>query len=373
MKIFNHDITMSTLDTNGGIHLFSGRAVGLSSPGDKVQLHPDLAADWPLLQKHYARIGLDYSQDIIWNTDFAELAQHSPGKISVYFFGHAFEHDHQSSAQRLRQLDNKWYGVVQYMNSKNNFITLANRLDVPVPKTECFSHRAELGNLEAFAYPCYVKLAVSDHGVGIFRCENSEELLNAVEHFPKDKPFQIQEEIQASAFLNLQYRVTAQGLERLLISEQILDGCVHGGNRYPTTYQPWHVVDPMAQWMFENGMRGTFGFEVAVVDGATGPVYLAIECNPRYNGSSYPTEIAKQLSVPNWCSETLHTDFRRLTDLNLEDLEFDPNTKAGVVLINWGTIQTGKLTVLLAGSLSQQAELSRRIRHQWSRQTALVG
>ena len=372
MKIFNHDIMMSTLDTNGGIHLFSGRAVGLSSPGDKVQLHPDLASDWPCLKEHYARIGLEHSQDIIWNTDFAELAQHPSSDISVYFFGHAFEDD-QSSAQLLRELDSHWYGVVQYMNSKNNFIDLAHQLNVPVPRTECFSRRAELGNLEAFAYPCYVKLAVSDHGVGIFRCENSEQLLNAVEHFPKEKPFQIQQELQASAFLNLQYRVTAQGLERLLISEQILDGCVHGGNRYPTVYQPWHVVDPIAQWMFKNGMRGTFGFDVAVVDEPTGPVYLAIECNPRYNGSSYPTEIAEQLSVPNWCSETLHIDCRRLVDLSLEGLEFDPATKTGVILVNWGTVQAGKVTVLLAGTPIQQTELSRRIRHQWSRQTALVG
>ena len=56
-SVETHDITMSTLDSNRGIHLFLGRAVGLSSPEDKVQLHPDLAADWPCLREHYARIG----------------------------------------------------------------------------------------------------------------------------------------------------------------------------------------------------------------------------------------------------------------------------------------------------------------------------
>ncbi|MEM9265409.1 MAG: ATP-grasp domain-containing protein [Cyanobacteria bacterium P01_F01_bin.13] len=371
MKIFNHDILMSTLDTNRGIHLFSGRALGLSSPGDKVQLHPDLAVDWPAIREHYSRIGLEHSNNILWTVDFEELTQQSSEHVSVYFFGHAFEHD-QEYAKLLRQLDSSWYQVVQYMNSKNNFVELAYQLGVDVPSTECFNHRGELGNLEAFSYPCYVKLAVSDHGVGIFRCENSTDLLHAIEQFPKEKPFQVQAEIQASAFLNLQYRVTSQGLKRILISEQILDGCVHGGNRYPTLHQPWHVVEPMAQWMFEKGMKGTFGFDVAVVDAPSGPLYLAIECNPRYNGSSYPTEIAERLGISTWCSETLHVDCRQLKELSLEGLEFDPATKTGVVLVNWGTIQAGKLTVLLAGSVEQQANLSSRMRHQWSRQTAVV-
>ncbi|MEL6937485.1 MAG: ATP-grasp domain-containing protein [Cyanobacteria bacterium J06607_17] len=372
MKIFNHDIMMSTLDKCEGVHLFSGRALGLSSPGDKVQLHPDLIHDWPAIREHYARIGLEHSSDIIWNVDFDELTQHVPDEISVYFFGHAFEHN-QHYAQRLQQLDSNWYETVRYINSKNNFMELAHQLGVVVPFTQCFGHRGELGNLEAFPYPCYVKLAVSDHGVGIVRCENSADLLAAVEQFPKDKPFQVQAEIQASAFLNLQYRVTQDGLERSLASEQILDGCVHGGNRYPTRHQPWPVVEPMAQWMFERGMKGIFAFDVAVVDTAEGPSYYAIECNPRFNGSSYPTEIARLLGVDTWRSETLHTNHRRISELNIEELEFDPATKTGVVLINWGTVQAGTLTVLLAGTVEQQADLSSRIKHQWSRQMAVVG
>ena len=372
MKIFNHDITMSTLDRNEGIHLFSGRVLGLSKPGDKVQLHPDLAQDWPTVREHYARIGLENSDDIIWNVDFEELAQYPSHQVSMYFFGNAFNHD-QGSALGLQQLDSNWYETVRYINSKNNFMELAHRLGVAVPFTQCFSHRGELGSLEAFPYPCYVKLAVSDHGVGIYRCENSTDLLAAVEQFPKDKAFQIQAEIQASAFLNLQYHVTSDGLERSLISEQILDGCVHGGNRYPTLHQPWHVVDPMAEWMFEQGMQGIFGFDVAVVDTAEGPSYYAIECNPRFNGSSYPTEIARLLGVDTWCSETLRTDYRSVSELNLEGLEFDPVTKTGIVLVNWGTVQAGYLTVLLAGSVEQQADLSSRMRHQWSRRLAVVG
>ncbi|MEO0352793.1 MAG: ATP-grasp domain-containing protein [Cyanobacteria bacterium P01_A01_bin.15] len=371
MKIFNHDITASTLDNYSGVHLFSGRALGLSSPHDRVQLHPELKADWFDIQAHYARVGLDHSRDIIWDVDFELLAQYPGYEPSVYFFGHAL---HQDSAYQhlFSQLDSDWGNVVSYINSKNNFMDLAAHLGVRVPETYRFSQRGDLGSLEAFPYPCYVKRAISDHGVGIFRCENSADLLEAVEQFPKDKAFQVQEEVQASTFLNLQYRVTAEGLQRSLVSEQILDGCVHGGNRYPTEHQPWDMVEPMAQWMVERGMKGTFAFDVAVVETPDGPIYLAIECNPRFNGSSYPTEIAEQLDVTAWRSETVHTHHRRLADLDLESLEFDPVTKTGVVLVNWGTIQTGKLAVLVAGDRAQQNALSQAMQRQWSSQAALV-
>ncbi|MEO0758294.1 MAG: ATP-grasp domain-containing protein [Cyanobacteria bacterium J06648_16] len=372
MKIFNHDITASTLDTNPGIHLFSGRALGLSRPGDIVQLHADLKSEWDSVQAHYDRVGLDYSCEIIWDVDFSLLAQHSDYAPSVYFFGHARHSDSQHHTL-FKTLDSAWEEIVEEMNSKNRFMNLAAELDIPVPATSCFNQRSELGNLEAFPYPCYAKLAVADHGVGIYRCENSAELLEAVEQFPKDKAFQIQAEVNASAFLNLQYRATETGLERSLVSEQILEGCVHGGNRYPTQHQPWEIVEPMAEWMIERGMKGTFAFDVAVVEGADGPQYLAIECNPRFNGSSYPTEIAEQLGVAAWRSEVLHPQCRSLAELNWEGLEFNPVTKTGVVLVNWGTIQAGKLAVLVAGNRLQQEIFSQKMQQQWAGQPALVG
>ncbi len=372
MKIFNHDITASTLDTNAGIHLFSGRALGLSKPGDKVQLHPQLQENWSEIQSHYEQIGLAYSDDIIWDTDFSLLSQYPDYQPSVYFFGHALHHE--SGYQTLfNQIDSRWAQAVEFINSKNNFINLAKQLNVPVPETACFEQRKELGSLEGFAYPCYAKLAVADHGVGIYRCENSAELLDAVEQFSLDKAFQIQQSVTASAFLNLQYRVTNTGVERSLASEQILEGCVHGGNRYPTDYEPWDVVQPMADWLYEQGMKGTFAFDVAVVETALGIEYFAIECNPRFNGSSYPTELAEQLGVAAWRSKDIYPHVRKLSELDWEGLTFDPVTKTGVVLVNWGTISTGKLSVLVAGNLVQQEYLVGRLQQQWSCQLAMAG
>jgi len=371
VKIFNHDITASTLDTYEGVHLFSGRALGLSQPEDKLQLHPQLQDNWSAIQSHYAQVGLEHSTDVVWDTDFSLLSDYADYQPSVYFFGHAL---HEASIYQMlfNQIDSRWAHAVEFINSKNNFINLAHSLNIPVPATECFTRRKELGNLESFPFPCYAKLAVADHGIGIFRCENSTELLEAVEQFAPEKAFQIQQGVTATTFLNLQYRVTSSGLERSLATEQILEGCVHGGNRFPTESEPWDVVQPMAEWLYEQGIKGTFAFDVAVVETLSGTEYLAIECNPRYNGSSYPTAIAEQLEIVAWRSKEIHPQVRKLADLNWEGLTFDPSTKTGVVLVNWGTIATGKLSVLVAGNRQQQSELVDRLERQWSAKPALV-
>ena len=59
-------------------------------------------------------------------------------------------------------------------------------------------------------------------------------------------------------------------LSALAATEQVLDGCVHQGNRYPVPAPPWPVVEPMAEWLVEQGMQGVFAFDVAVVEHDTG-------------------------------------------------------------------------------------------------------
>jgi hypothetical protein len=44
-----------------------GGALGLSSPGDKVQMHPDLEQDWAAITQHYRQVGLTFTDDIIWD------------------------------------------------------------------------------------------------------------------------------------------------------------------------------------------------------------------------------------------------------------------------------------------------------------------
>lgn len=360
MKIFNHDITLSTHDRAPGTHLFSGRALPLTNPGDKVQIHPALASEWEAITSHYAQIGIEHTQEVIWDVSLAEIERHSAYEPCFYFFGDAVD-PASKHHQFFKQQNSKWCQTVEFVNSKNNFIQLAEELGIPVPKTFRFENLAAAMACDSLPFPCYVKPAVSDHGCGIMRCPNETALAEAFAQLSPDEPLQIQAEVKASVFLNLQYHVTSRGIEPLLVTEQILEGCVHGGNRYPTEHAPWEEVAPFAKWMGEQGMRGIFAVDVAVVPTADGVKYLAIECNPRYNGSSYPTLVAHRLGVPCWSSATCEGIKRSLSDFELADLAFNPATGKGVVLVNWGTIKVGRLSVLLAGSPAEQTALSREL------------
>jgi len=360
MKIFNHDITLSTHDPEAGTHLYSGRALGLTNPGDKIQMHPALISEWDAIVAHYEQIGLCHSHDVIWDVSIPKIDDYPDYEVCVYFFGDAVNR-HDRYRQFFRQRDPRWYQVAEFINSKNNFIYLAEDLNIPVPQTLRFDHGAAARACDTVPLPCYVKPAVSDHGFGIQRCADNQTLARALDQLVDDDPLQIQAEVPASAFLNLQYQVTPAGVKPLLASEQILEGCVHGGNRYPTPYDPWEKIEPFAEWMGAHGMKGIFAVDVAVVPTAGGIQYLAIECNPRFNGSSYPTLVAQKLGISCWSSATYKTRQRSLRELDLSDLAFDPATGKGVILINWGTIQAGKLCVLLAGSPAEQAEVGQAL------------
>lgn len=348
--VVNHDIMHCTAEGVAGNHLYSGRALGLTEPDDYIQLNPALKPLWHDIRRHYERVGLSHSTNVIWDLDLGELAAHEGFKPSVFFFG-----PHEGSVWQ----DNAWMQAVEYINSKNNFIALAEELGVDVPQTRCYDSVDEIGEHEIVELnmPCYIKAAVSVSGVGIYRCANREQLRDAIGKFERDVPVQVQEEITTDSFLNLQYRVIDDRLLRVAATEQILEGCAHQGNRFPTSHEPWDIVEPMAQWLKDQGMQGIFAFDVAVLQTAEGVRFPAIECNPRFNGASYPTIIAQKLDVPEWSARTFKTRHRKLSDIDLRDIEFDPRTGEGLVIVNWGTLLEGKLVLLLAGAKEYQQVL----------------
>jgi len=357
-RIVNHDIMHCTAESVAGNHLYSGRALGVTTPYDIIQIHPDLMEEFPAISAHYHRIGLPHTDQIIWNLGFDEVRHYPRYEASYFYFG-----EEQHCAAR----NENWYRVVDYINSKNNFMSLATQLGMSIPLTLCFNSVSEIdaGAIARIGYPCYVKAAISVSGVGIYRCEYENELRQILSYYGESTPVQIQQEVKTSTFLNVQYQVSGPHLERLAITEQLLDGFTHQGNRYPSPHNAWHSVEPMAKWLFSHGMRGIFAFDVAVVKDGCGIEYVPIECNPRFNGASYPTLIARKLNIRRWQTRTLDTDFRTLADLSLHDLEYNPSDQSGIILVNWGTILVGKLMVLIAGTpVQQQAlrqELERRL------------
>ena len=361
-RIFNHDIMHCTHDAVVGNYLYSGRVLGMTEPDDLIQLHPDLKSQWTAITYHYRNIGLSHSRNPIWDVSFQQLRQYPDYDPSVFIFGDAL-HESSQDEDWFRDRNQDWQDVVEFINSKNNFIRLAEELDVTVPLTLCAENQSQLKNHSnvSFPYPCYLKPAISVDGVGIYRCTTPDELESAIANLDQNIPLQLQQEVKADKFLNLQYQVKNETVEPLAATEQILDGFAHQGNRYPTAYQPWELIEPMAKWMTQKGMKGIFAFDVAVVEKETGVDYFAIECNPRFNGASYPTGIAQKLKINNWSSENFTTKYHSLDELELRDLEYDPITGTGIIIVNWGSVLVGKLGVLLAGSITQQNELREQL------------
>jgi hypothetical protein len=354
-RIFNHDIMGCTAEGVTGNHLYSGRALGATEPGDVIQLHPELRSEWPSIRAHYARIGLDHCNEVVWDTSHGVLAEHREHAVSVFFFG--------DGEQRVRP-DRRWFGVVEHINCKNRFMQAAEALGVPVPVTRRFARVEDItpADVDQAPYPCYLKAAVSVSGVGIYRCADKAALTAAMQRYPAGTPVQIQEEVATDVFLNLQYEVEGETLRRYAATEQVLDGCVHQGNRFPARCEPWDCVEPMARWLHAEGMRGVFAFDVAVLEHAGETRHLAIECNPRFNGASYPTAVAKKLGLTRWLAQVFKTRHRRLADLDLGGLELDPATGEGVVLINWGPIKVGKFLALIAGDEQRQQAIADELR-----------
>ena len=348
--IYNHDIMNCTAEGVVGNHLYSGRALGITETWDMIQLHEDLRPLFRDICAHYQRIGLRHTKDVIWYLDLKQLGAHVSYQPSVFYYG---------PEENQYWGDVAWLQTVEYINSKNNFMSLAKTLNVDVPATLCFDTAGciEQEHIKDVIYPCYLKAAVSVSGVGIYRCENESELLKNLNTFEIDTPVQIQEEVIATSFLNMQYKVVGNELIRLAASEQLLDGFVHQGNRVPVFYEPWEQVEPMAEWLVSRGMKGIFAFDVAFTQTEQGLRFPAIECNPRFNGASYPTLIAQKLNIPEWSAMTFNTKHNSLADIDLSDIEYNKKTGEGAVLINWGTISVGKLVILLAGSAEYQEVL----------------
>ena len=346
----NHDIMHCTAEGVVGNHLYSGRALGISEVNDKIQLRPELKPLWKDILLHYARIGLTHTQDVIWSVARDQLGRHISHHPSVFYYG---PHECRNWG------DLEWLGTVEYINSKNNFMELARQLHVDVPNTLCFDSASEITPqvMQGLSYPCYLKAAVSVSGVGIYRCEKEQEFIDALGMFGPDIPVQVQAEVKARTFLNMQYTVVNGTPVRLACTDQLLDGFAHQGNRYPARYEPWEMVDPMAFWLTERGMKGVFAFDVAVIEEPAGIDFSVIECNPRFNGASYPTIIAQKLKIPEWTARSFSTRQRNLADINIKDLEFDKSTGEGAIIVNWGTVLEGKLMILLAGSKEYQAAL----------------
>lgn len=334
---------------NLGPNTYPGRVLGSTRHWDIIQLSPYLKSEWDWITAHYDRIGLEYTKDVIWDDRFEIMRNYPEHTLSTFLFG-----AHANGVH----MDQKWYDITKRMNSKNDFIAQCELLGVPTPQTIMFDRKDEMDMntiCEQLTFPLYIKTDVSVSGRGVMRCQHIQSLSEALLFLDDDAPFQLQQEVDAVAFLNVQYRVRSGSLERYAVTQQLLSGFEHSGNCYPALCEPWDLTDPIAQYMFDHGMKDVFAFDVVVSQDHI----CVLECNPRYNGASYPTGIAQKLDIPSWKAITFEVSRKTLRDLSLGDLEYRRDSRCGIIVVNWGCIKQGMLGVLIAGDTASQTELEK--------------
>lgn len=347
--VVNHD-SQGSSSTEGSYPPASANALAISEPWDIIQLHPDLKAEWDEITSHYKRIGLTYSEEVIWSLNRKELGAHIGYHPSVALFG-----------PRECQYwgDYEWLAAADWIRANNNFLLLANEFGIEVPATRAFASVLDIdeSTLQTEHYPCYLKPAFPAVGLTTRRCRDSMELRDAIKEYPADMAVQLQEVVLAESILNLQYRVSGDQITHLASTENSTTGYTRRLCSVNASHQAWQVVEPMAYWLKNRGMKGVFSFDVALLQHGQNTGHVALGCHPGFNQASYPGLIAQKLGINEWCIMEFSTRHHSLGELDIADIEYEKVTDEGVIIVNWGAINEGRLTLMLAGSPAYQEAL----------------
>ncbi len=345
-----------------GIDWYDGRTLVATNLGDELRLPAELQADYPAAAAHYESIGLEVTKNIVWGGSLADLVNRDPTArrvVSVFLFG---EEANAVAPNETR------YQAVKRLNNKNEFIRDMQEAGLPTPETITLEKGVTPPQEQPegdFNGPWFVKGAVAASGQEVIKCDSWSEVLQAASEMTD--AYQVQNGVDADDFLNVQYYIKDGKAYHVATTGQILEGSVHAGNRHPSEHDPRGVSDKAAQIAATMGAEGLIAFDVAAIkppkDGSEYDPYSLIECNPRPNGSSYPTATAEKLGVGDreWAAMNikvakdlpLSEAIQRLQDAGLV---FDNGTKTGAVVVNWGTAKDGKLGILFVGTSEQQQQ-----------------
>jgi glutathione synthase/RimK-type ligase-like ATP-grasp enzyme len=344
-QFISHDTERyyETLDYGG---LDSIRALPCSEADDVVQLDPRLKDNYPFIREHWQEAGLDISNNIHWGVDAADLAQYPQMDFSVYHFTPDV---HETRPDLKRVL------ATQDANNKNTFINFCDLRGYPVPKT----YMIEPGmtpDLSDIQTPAYIKAAESQAGISILKADTASELEEHVKSF--NGKFQVQESVENASFINVQYKALGNRALHLATSEQLLRGYTHIGNKYPTHHDPRDITDSLADNLAEKGLKGIYAFDVAMSSDGDVDNTKIIECNPRWNGASYPTVIGNRLGAETWEALGIRTPHENIGDIDLSGLVYDRAKGYGAVVTGFVFKPNKRIVnVMLAGPKEAQDEL----------------
>lgn len=354
MRLFNHDIRGSGPASLGLGRMYASRALCITAKDDVIQLPVELKKHWDYIQAHYARVGLECGHQVVWDLRLEQTRNYPDAPLSCFYFGER-ENQFRKNPRRLK--------ITSQLNSKNTLMALAKQKNIKTPRTICFDSKELFIHVDEINYPVYLKPSVSTSGLGIVRCDHHKSLAHAVAMLQTGVAFQVQSAVDAEVFSSYQFETVDGKAKVLLISDQIISNNAHVGNCYPARHEDKKFLMDIAQFAVDEGMEDVFAFDVAVSTGPQGLAYDLIECNPRYTAATYPAIVAKKLNIACWMSLIIDVPFRSFAGFDIKDLEYQSKTQQGLILINWGTIEYGRLMFMMVGTPEQQLALVAQIRH----------
>lgn len=328
-----------------GVWMYSARVLASTSSNDLVQLDPQLKGEYRAVAEHYERVGIEHSTNIIWNSSLEIAKDYPQYKWNPFIFS---ELHHQVIP------NGRWLEIATAMNNKNRFARLCQQKGWQMPNTHCYDSKSLLNGHIEIDFPFYFKIACSASGAGVIKCKSMVDLKSILDKLDNTQDFQLQSPVEEATFLNVQYDVQDGRATRTIYTEQVLDGFSHAGNKYPSNCgsDPWQLCDPIAEHIADSGMNGPFAFDVAA---SNGKFYL-IECNPRFNGCTYYSNVTRVLGITHWIARNLSVKANSLSAINLQDLEWSKDKGYGIIIISWGTILRNKLGILCCGNSDQQCQ-----------------
>lgn len=199
-------------------------------------------------------------------------------------------------------------------------------------------------------------------GSAIWRISHRHEIENLKEVFANRQDnthYLIEKMYPVSSSPNIQYEISDKNLNRLLVTDQLLDTDLnHFGNRYPSDTNQKETVtkysDKICLHLQKLGYRGFLGIDFIVTDKNQ---VFPIEINARANTSSYAVKAMKKLFpekyrdkfflIKNGISVNKKIDFDELKNIiGTKNIFYKDQ---GVLPYNTGCLKWGKFDALIIG------------------------
>jgi hypothetical protein len=339
---FVKKITESQLAKVLGLKPYASRALSISNQGDVIQLPPELALGWNQICEHYRQVGLEgkHATNVLWDNDFAQAIapEYSKLPLDTFFFG--------NQAHLVRPDENR-LAITKKMNDKGCFLKLAQSLGVKIPKCLFFETKEQFECSTEMRFPLVFKINKSVAGLGTKVCESIEDLEDCVNNINSGIGFHLQAYLgEDSQFISAQY-VLENGKARFITATcNFIGGKTShegnwGGKLFKSRFleDPNVLVYPIADAIAKMGGKGWMGIDIGVtIDGRMFP----IEANLRYTAAAYYFLTAQKLGMENrlWAGRSYKSS-KRLAELDLGKIAYNPKKGRGWVLTNWGPMIDG--------------------------------